>query len=560
MLVVAVSPSSELSRCRRLFRALEEVFPVRFEPRGSDFDGAHAVILAGGNETSSTADRPAYVAAAAGAGQLAPEPREVATSASPLLDERLRRRALPDEHARISELEIDPGDAVLAMLDGRPVWTARVRDRVRHDFVSVNLEELGVDESLRDGLRSGRFLALLPLVEFLRRVSGYQRWSRPPLHATFVFDDPNLHRLSYGFLDFRRLARHAHEHGYHAAIATIPLDAWFVDPRAARLFREQSRYLSLLIHGNDHTYRELDSAADPIAPLAQAVRRTQALERRAGVPVSRVVVPPHGRYSDEILRAMSLFELEAMLAVCPPPWWYERPPEQRLVGCWWPADMSVAGFPILTRYGLAWPRRPNELLFWAYLDQPIVVYAHHEDVAGGLEPLAAEAEHIRGLAGEIVWSTAQDLARSAFATLLEGEVLRVKLFTRRARVPIPEEARMLRIEIETPYPGAEADAVIWDGDRLPLRPSGRGLVALAPMQYPGRGYADLVVARAPAFDPANLPLPRRSAAATLRRTIAEARDRMRPLVRRAGAETLLRRAELAYDRAMTGRHRRRVAR
>ena len=58
----------------------------------------------------------------------------------------------------------------------------------------------------------------------------------PPLRAAIVFDDPNLRWRSYGYIDYRRLVEHADEHGYHAAMAMIPLDAGAAAPADGALF------------------------------------------------------------------------------------------------------------------------------------------------------------------------------------------------------------------------------------------------------------------------------------------------------------------------------------
>jgi hypothetical protein len=73
-----------------------------------------------------------------------------------------------------------------------------------------------------------------------------------------------------------------------------PLDAWFVYPPVARLFREQAERLALAIHGNDYTSRELwrpRPEEEPTAILAQALRRIERLEARSAVELSVMVAP-----------------------------------------------------------------------------------------------------------------------------------------------------------------------------------------------------------------------------------------------------------------------------
>ena len=67
------------------------------------------------------------------------------------------------------------------------------------------------------------------------QVLGAEGWTLPPPRASFVIDDPNLHWPSYGYLDYRELVAHAPQHGYHVGLATVPLDGWLIDRRAAAL-------------------------------------------------------------------------------------------------------------------------------------------------------------------------------------------------------------------------------------------------------------------------------------------------------------------------------------
>ena len=71
------------------------------------------------------------------------------------------------------------------------------------------------------------------------------------------------------------MAVDAAEHHYHAAMAMVPLDAWYASPRALRLFQEKAERLSLLVHGNNHCGAELAaqvSLQEATRFLAQSMR------------------------------------------------------------------------------------------------------------------------------------------------------------------------------------------------------------------------------------------------------------------------------------------------
>src|SRR5207253_606662 len=151
---------------------------------------------------------------------------------------------------RMGRLYPEPGDLVLACCGDRPVWLLRkslVGDR---HLVAAAPDELEANEVLRHHIRAGRFLGLLPLVHFLRQISGDAAWVAPPLRASFIIDDPNLHFPSYGYVHYRQLAEHARRYGYHVSVASIPLDFHYVHPVAAGIFRDHPSLLSLTVHGN----------------------------------------------------------------------------------------------------------------------------------------------------------------------------------------------------------------------------------------------------------------------------------------------------------------------
>jgi len=333
---IGVLPAGELAARRRLFDALEQALPVSFVAWDGVADIDAALMLPGADGSNVPADVPRLTALAEEGPAIAPpglgEKRAPTGPAVQLagtapLDRRLRGQRLDDETiAGTAPLRAERGDDVLAAHDGQPVWVARADSAA----VAVAPAELAEDECLRDRVRQGRFLAVTALVHFLReRCDG---WRPPSVKATFLFDDPNLHWTSYGYLRYDELVRQADRHGYHVAFATVPLDGWFAHRRAVRLFRERGDRLSLVVHGNNHTHKELETTAERRAMLAQALRRIETFERRSGIPVPRIMVAPHGVCAQETAHELVPLGFEALCISRPYPWlarpprsWLERP-------------------------------------------------------------------------------------------------------------------------------------------------------------------------------------------------------------------------------------------
>jgi len=141
------------------------------------------------------------------------------------------------------------------------------------------------------------------------------------LRAAIVFDDPNLRWRSYGYIDYRELLEHADAHGYHAAMAMIPLDAG--RPRTARRRRcSRAGATGSRSSSTATTTSTTSCCRRPIrTPRWPPPRRRSAavvaFERRSGVRVDRVMMPPHGLCSQAMTRALGAVRLRR--AVGDPP-------------------------------------------------------------------------------------------------------------------------------------------------------------------------------------------------------------------------------------------------
>jgi hypothetical protein len=514
--VVAVSPVAAHVARSRLFDALSEAFSVEFSGRDTGWGDVDAVIVFG-DMPAELPRVPTFQAVEA----RAPEERSglVVLTDSTSVDGPLRGRSIRDERAgSIAAVEPESGEEPLARVAGREVWVAGGDGGGRRHRVALAPAE--IRDSLKLELRSGRFLALAPLVHFLRELTRADGWTYPPPRASFVFDDPNLHWSSYGYIRYGDLAAHAAEHGYHAAMATIPIDGWYANARAARIFREHGRHLSLVVHGNDHVKEELArrrTDAEIDAMLAQALRRIEAFERRAGVHVDRVMVPPHGACSQDVVRGLGRFDIEALCVSDV----YASSDRPALAG-WHPADI-VCGFPVISRHHLTAAR--DELPLRAFLRQPLVLYGHHDDVSGGLDALAAAAEEVSAL-GEVEWTSLERIVSSNVLTRREDHTLRVRPFTRRARVEIPEGVTEVVADLPRELSGAGRVTVRAPEGDARATDLGGGRFAVA-----GVRVVELRVEPERMLVPRDVPPPPRRPRAFARRLLTESRDRARPFVR-----------------------------
>lgn len=418
---------------------------------------------------------------------------------------------------------------MLAEVNGSPVWATRVQEGVRHDVNLQVLPWITNDGRLFAHLKGRCFMRLIPLMDWLRSISPWRHWQKPPTRACFMFDDPNLHGQRYGSISFPQLAFAGRRYRYHTSFATVPLDHYFVNRSAARLFRENPGELSLLVHGNEHAHRELagtNSAAHSLAQMFQALSRIRRLEQRSGVPVAKVMAPPHGAFGTTMMSACANAGFEAACVSWGSVWSSNRHEEwTRSLGA--DSVAVVEGLPVISRFRIARDIE-DHILLAAFLRQPIIPVGHHWDLANGIELLAELAGFINGL-GDIRWQDMATIARGNFWWREEADTLHVRTFSRHFEIHVPTGIR--HVQLSAPWQ--------LNGDVVTLeRTDAMGKVLHGEKVSHGvwsisvEGPSLVTVKMKACFAEAGMQLLSTPLRAIAQRLLAEARDRTTPLLLR----------------------------
>ena len=269
-------------------------------------DGLDALLVLDGNQEAglgaAAARVPTLVVMQRDSAAGAVKGREVRFGSSSALDTFLRGQVMVDpSESACCQLPAEAGDEILAAKAGDPIWLRRLTAGGACQVVGIPIPELREGEFLFEHLNGTRFMGLLPMMHFLRQVVKGGDWQAAAPRACLVFDDPSLYWRSYGFLDYRLLGAHSAKHGYCAAVATIPIDAWWVSSKVGAMFRSCHPRLSLLIHGNNHTFCELASkngSTQLLELAAEARRRMERMKRRHQLQVQPIMEAPHGVNAD----------------------------------------------------------------------------------------------------------------------------------------------------------------------------------------------------------------------------------------------------------------------
>jgi hypothetical protein len=417
-------------------------------------------------------------------------------------------------------LALRPGERSLANCQQGPVWASSERAGVKHFRSAFPLPVVPSHCALQDVLGGHRFLEMVPLLSWLRSMGAIPSYHGLPLSACFVFDDPNLHWPSYGFVDYRKLVVQAERENYHVAFATIPLDTWYTHRETAGIFRQHPDRLSLAVHGNNHTKRELGrtySKTERSFLLRQAIQRIERLENRTGLAVSRVMVPPHGACSEEMLAALPLHGFESacishgsLRAHNSTRSWAKN------IG-YLPSEF-IEGCPVLPRWGLTGDTTTNSILLAAFLHQAIILRGHQKDLRDGIELLDGLAQFVNGL-GPVNWSNLTELSRSSHQWRTAGATVRLKPLGRKVDCSLPTE--MVECAVNSSVGASSGSWKIQGANGSEVMASKEEYVSF-PESMDGATSVEIVSS---GQTPAGKVSERTPAGAFLRRLITEGRDR-----------------------------------
>jgi hypothetical protein len=238
------------------------------------------------------------------------------------------------------------------------------------------------------------------------------------------------------------------------------------------------------------------------------------------------MVPPHEACSEPMARALVRTGFDAITMTRPYPWeetppsWLASAPSAEAPVGWWPADSAPGLPPVLLRHPVAPPLySPAEVALRAYLDQPLILYGHHDDLRDGLDLLAERTLEIESL-GNIRWASMGAIAASNFSSREEGEQLRVRPHSRRLSVEIPAGVSTLVVE---PTGTRENESVRLGGLRTRIG---------EPIPVSGQERVELALEAPNAVSPTQVAAPPREIRRLARRLAGEAHDRLTPTLSR----------------------------
>jgi hypothetical protein len=268
-------------------------------------------------------------------------------------------------------------------------------------------------------------------------------------------------------MDLRAVVRAGEAHGFHTAIAMIPIDYASTRRRVAELVRRHADRLSLVPHGVDHRTREFKADVTPAQArerLLQGVARMEEHRRRSGLDHAHAMTFPFGHCNPTWMRAMREIGFDGAFASRAHPFRSEEEIDEPLFEML-PAELSFEGFPMINRFRAEDP--VEALLFQAWLGKPLVIYTHHDFFREGTGRAEEIAAYLNRRVGP-EWSSLAAILESNVQT--RGDALRA--FANSVRVPDGIGV------VAKPAAGLPDDEAVFAGvHELPARRTARGIAA-----------------------------------------------------------------------------------
>jgi len=360
----------------------------------------------------------------------------------------------------------------------------------------------------------------LPVIVFLRAAFGSQLWHNPFRSACFVIDDPMLVK-KYGFLDFGKVLQALKRCQGHLSLAYIPYNHSRVDPDTSRLFRDHAPWLSLCVHGNDHTcgeFAERDGQA-LLLKAKSALARMDRLKARERLNYDPVMVFPQGMFSRDAMESLKRAGYWATVnfgAIA-----FDGPPQTLSVRDYLlPAVTTYASFPLFNR------RYPETLLEFAvdgFLEKPILFMEHHGYFKDGGRDLVEKIESVNGWGWRDHWHSLGTIVQhTAWERTTASGRREMRLFSPRR---IVQNTGDVPIHHSFVYPESNPDLVVGiSSNDLPQDFVRQKRAVRFELCLPPRSVSTLRVAFQPVEGQGKNSMPRAGLGVWARRRLSEFRD------------------------------------
>jgi hypothetical protein len=159
--------------------------------------------------------------------------------------------------------------------------------------------------------------------------------------------------------------------------------------------------------------------SDQAARLKQAIARMERFRALTGIPYDRFMIFPHEKYPAVTLKFMKRYNYLAMANAVILPLGEPRPRDP--IFYLTPTTSLYENFPGVRRYSVEGPVPENLIAVHAFLEHPLLFYAHHGFFAAGATAFNATADLVNRLDPSIFWGGLADMARHLYRIRIRAD-------------------------------------------------------------------------------------------------------------------------------------------
>lgn len=296
-------------------------------------------------------------------------------------------------------------------------------------FVTTAENLINLDGELASGVFDIREHALtaLPITLYVKWAFAGMGWDAPEANACLVIDDPLL-RQRYGFINYSELLDVMRRHKFATTIAFIPWNWRRSAPDTAALFTSNPAHYSISVHGCNHTAAEFgENDREYLFDKGERALRLMDLhEQETGIHHDRVMVFPHGVFSEAAMAAMKRTEFFATASseVLSKD---TRRKAVKVAEVWDVALMRYSECALFTRRSLH--DGIENVAFDLLLGKPASIVIHHDDCNNGYRRVTEFVDALSALPVRLHWRGLGDaLRRSCRQRQVSAGVIEVEMY------------------------------------------------------------------------------------------------------------------------------------
>lgn len=269
-----------------------------------------------------------------------------------------------------------------------------------------------------------RFLEISGLMILAKQYCNDKCWHTENNYANLTIDDPWLIE-PYGLLNYQQLLKEMKKANFHTTIGFVP---WNFDREHQQnvidIFKQNPRYFSLSVHGNNHDHREFYKyevekddpwVAKPLAlqekNIRQAISRIEKFREQTGLNYDPVFIFPHKIAPEQTLGLLKKYNFIATFNGGNIPLESNDPIDPLFY--FRSSSLDFANFSSVNRYDVSNYEEP-QITLNLFLGNPILFFEHIILFAEGIDSFNKTAAIVNRLQPDIKWASLGEIARHLY--------------------------------------------------------------------------------------------------------------------------------------------------